>query len=83
MLNYAETDRKKIGFCKTPVASGKGSGNLLYDILPGKPNESILFYRMISNEPDIMMPELGRSTIHEEGIEIIRKWIESEKGNCI
>ncbi len=83
MLNYAETDRKKIGFCKTPVASGKGSGDLLYDIMPGRPNESILLYRMISNEPDIMMPELGRSIVHKEGIEIIRKWIESEKGNCI
>jgi uncharacterized repeat protein (TIGR03806 family) len=83
MLNYTETDRKKIGFCKTPVASGKGSGNLLYDIVPSKPNESILLHRMISNEPDIMMPELGRSVIHEEGVELIRKWIESEKGSCI
>ena len=82
LLNYEETDRKKLGFCKTPVASGKGSGNLLYDIVPGKPNESILLHRMKSTEPDIMMPELGRSIIHQEGIELIRKWIESEKGSC-
>lgn len=83
MLSYSETDRKKFGFCKTPVAAGKGSGNLLYDIVPGKPNESILFYRLNSIEPDVMMPELGRSLIHKEGVELIRKWIQSEKGSCI
>lgn len=83
MLNYAETNRAKLGFCKAPVASGKGSGNLRFDIVPGKPNESILYHRMNSNTPDTMMPELGRSIIHKEGIELIRKWIESEKGNCI
>ena len=38
---------------------------------------------MNSDVPDIMMPELGRSIIHKEGVELIRKWIESEKGNCI
>jgi uncharacterized repeat protein (TIGR03806 family) len=83
MLNYAETDRKKLGFCKTPVASGKGSGKLLFDIVPGNPTESILFYRMNSKEPDVMMPELGRSIIHKEGVDLIRKWIESERGSCI
>lgn len=83
ILTYNETDRSKIGFCKTPVASGKGSGKLLYDIYPGRPDESILLYRMESNQPDIQMPEIGRSVDHKEGIELIRHWIQSEKGSCI
>ena len=83
LLTYEETDRTKLGFCKSPVASGKGSGDLRFDIVPGKPKESILFYRINSDIPDIMMPELGRSIIHKEGVNLIRRWIESEKGNCI
>jgi hypothetical protein len=52
---------------KAPVAAGKGSGGLLYDIVPGKPDESILQFRIESVHPGIMMPELGRSITHKEG----------------
>ncbi|MBL6449207.1 hypothetical protein JMN32_23055 [Fulvivirga sp. 29W222] len=65
-----------MGIFKAPVAAGKGSGGLKYDIVPGEPNESILIYRMQSNDPAIMMPELGRSTVHEEGIKLIKNWIQ-------
>jgi uncharacterized repeat protein (TIGR03806 family) len=64
-----------LGVGKTPVAAGKGSGGLTYGIVPGKPDESILLYRMISSEPGIMMPELGRKVSHAEGISLIRDWI--------
>ena len=64
-----------LGIHKAPVAAGKGSGGLQYDIIPGKPNESILHYRMNSLDPAVMMPELGRSLIHEEGVNLIREWI--------
>ena len=65
-----------LGVGKKPVAAGKGSGGLLYDIVPSSPDESILVYRMESLDPSVMMPELGRSLVHEEGVELIRKWIE-------
>lgn len=71
-----------IGVCKTPVAAGGGAGDMLYSIVPGSPEQSILLYRMLSNKPDEMMPELGRSLIHEEGIEIIRQWIAGMPGTC-
>ena len=29
-----------------------------------------------------MMPEIGRSTIHTEGVTLIREWIESLPGSC-
>ena len=50
--------------------------------LPGEPDASILLYRLDNVEPDEMMPEIGRSTIHAEGVELIRAWIESLPGDC-
>jgi uncharacterized repeat protein (TIGR03806 family) len=74
-LDWKTTDKTAYGFMKTPVAAGRGSGNLEYDIVPGKPHESILWYRMASADPGIMMPELGRKVIHEEGVALISEWI--------
>lgn len=73
------TDPSKIGIGKAPVAAGKGSGNLLYSIVPGKPDESILQFRIESVHPGIMMPELGRKLKHEEGVELVRQWISEMK----
>lgn len=68
-----------IGIGKPPVAAGKGSGGLLYDIVPGKANESILVYRIASTDPGVMMPELGRSIVHDEGLQLITQWINEMK----
>lgn len=78
-LMASEKDLAKLGVGKAPVAAGKGSGGLLYDIVPGKPDESILQFRIESIHPGIMMPELGRSITHAEGVELVRKWIEEMK----
>ncbi|MES2734266.1 MAG: SO2930 family diheme c-type cytochrome [Bacteroidota bacterium] len=67
------------GVYKPPVAAGRGSGNLSHDIEPGKPEESILLYRMRSTDPGVMMPELGRQLGHEEGIKLVSDWIKSLK----
>ena len=69
----------KLGVGKAPVAAGKGSGGLLYDIVPGQPDKSILYFRITSSDPGIMMPELGRSIIHQEGVDLIRQWIREMK----
>ena len=74
-LNYLENRDKQLGIFKGPVATGRGSGGLDYSIVPGHPNESILLYRMISDAPDIMMPESGRSVMHKEGVDVIYHWI--------
>lgn len=71
-----------MGVCKTPVAAGGGAGDRLYSIVPGQPERSILLYRMESMEPDEMMPELGRSLIHQEGIELLQNWIAAMPGSC-
>ena len=64
------------GVRKSPVAAGKGSGGLKYDVLPGKPDKSILYYRMASDDPAVRMPEVGRSVAHAEGLAVVRAWIE-------
>lgn len=81
-LNTQQTDKGKLGFCKTPVAAGKGSGNRKYGIVPGQPDASILVYRMESDDPGEMMPEFGRVMEHKEGIALIRAWIASLEGDC-
>ena len=74
-LDYYEKDSKLLGIYKTPVAAGRGSGNLKYDIVPGYPEKSIMVYRFESTNPGIMMPELGRTMVHKEGLDLIKKWI--------
>jgi hypothetical protein len=50
---------------------------MFYDVVAGHPEQSILVHRMESTEPKILMPELGRSLVHKEGLELIREWIRS------
>jgi|TARA_B100000470_G_scaffold8021_1_gene5677 uncharacterized repeat protein (TIGR03806 family) len=79
LLNIEETNLTKLGVFKPPVAAGRGSGNRLHTIVPGKPNESIMIYRMESRDPGIMMPELGRKLVDKEGVELVRAWIKNMK----
>ena len=76
-LEYNNQDSLSLGFWKTPVAAGNGSGGLSYAIHPGAADQSILLYRMISDEVEGRMPEIGRELLHEEGISLIREWIDS------
>ncbi len=74
-LEYTQTDPERLGVGKPPVAAGRGSGNRRFGIVPGKPNESILVFRMESDDPGIRMPELGRQLQHREGVELVKAWI--------
>ena len=78
-LTAHETDPLHLGVGKTPVAAGRGSGDLQYSITPGQPDKSILVYRINSTDPGIMMPELGRILRHEEGVALVREWIRQMK----
>ncbi len=74
-LRIVQDEAAKFGVFKSPVAAGKGSGGRMYDIVPGKPDESILMYRLESEEPGARMPNLARNLIHHESNELIRSWI--------
>ena len=76
-LNLEEDRPLHLGVHKKPVAAGRGSGGLLVDIDPGRPEKSILYFRMNSLDPGVMMPELGRSTLDQEGLDLIAAYIRS------
>ena len=76
-LNVDVTDLYQLGVFKTPVAAGKGTGGRSYGIVPGKPDESILLYRLETCLAGALMPEFGRTIVHNESIALIRDWIEN------
>lgn len=78
-LLVSDKNPESWGVMKSPVAAGRASGENLYDIVPGHPEQSILPYRMNSADPEIMMPELGRRLIHKEAVELISAWIKEMK----
>ncbi|MGL6043664.1 MAG: SO2930 family diheme c-type cytochrome, partial [Sandaracinobacteroides sp.] len=73
---------RSLGVCKLPIAAGAGTGNRAFDIVPGEPDKSIFMYRLASTDPGSMMPEVGRSTSHAEGVALIREWIAQMDGDC-
>jgi uncharacterized repeat protein (TIGR03806 family) len=72
-LMASQTSPTQFGIFKTPVAAGRGTGGHDFDIVPGQPDKSILMFRSI--DAGIMMPELGKRLIHDEGVELVRQWI--------
>lgn len=81
-LDLAQTEPVEFGVCKPPVAAGRGSGGRLFSIVPGRPDDSIMMFRLESTEADIKMPELGRNLVDAEGAALIREWITAMPGSC-
>ena len=75
VLLASQQNPTAFGINKPPVAAGIGSGGLAFDIVPGQPDKSILVFRIASTHPGIMMPELGKRLVHDEGVALIREWI--------
>jgi hypothetical protein len=71
-----------LGVCKQHVAAGSGGANLTYDIVPGKPEESLLLSRMEATTGQAMMPRVGRSLADREGLNLLQSWVTSMRGNC-
>lgn len=80
-FRLAQTEFASLGICKSPNAAGE-VGALRYDIIPGRPDESILIYRLESTAPKTSMPPLSRDVVHVEGVKLVREWIESLPGRC-
>lgn len=78
-LSIGQTDFAKLGVWKSPVAAGHGSGDHRYDIVPGKPDDSIVIYRLESTEPGVMMPELPRRLVPDDAVALLKEWIAQMK----
>lgn len=74
-LIWTETRDNRLGICKGPVAAGSGSGGRTADIVPGRPEESIILFRMSSTDPEVKMPELPNLLPDQQGIDLITEWI--------
>ncbi len=81
-LEWSNDDAFHYGVCKKPGSAGRGNGGLTYDIVPGEPEQSILWYRMQTDVIGEMMPDLGRSMVHEHGVELVAEWIRRLPGTC-
>jgi len=83
---YIDHTSYQYGICKQPPGWDGGAKGLDYDIVPGNAEHSILLYRQTLSEPKDRMPPIGRNLEHQEGVELIRQWIDSlapSLGNCI
>jgi uncharacterized repeat protein (TIGR03806 family) len=74
-LNHDATDLFHLGVCKRPSSAGEGTGGLDYDIVPGDPDSSILWFRTATTDVGAMMPQIGRSLADEVGATLIAAWI--------
>lgn len=74
-LAWEVTDPVMLGIGKRPVAAGRGSGGLEFGIVPGKPEQSILYHRMASLEGGVSMPEVGRASLDRDGLAVVHRWI--------
>ncbi len=83
-LNEDNEDPFHLGVCKRPGSAGEGGEDREFDIVPGNPEASILWYRTATEDVGAMMPDIGRSLAHNTGAELIWRWIaEMEPNDCV
>jgi len=75
-LAFHETEQSiNMGICVNPDEFIDAS--LVNIIVPGNFNKSMMHFRMNSTEEGNRMPLLGRSLVHEEGVDLLRQFISS------
>lgn len=72
--------RTNQGVCQDTQDMAGFPGALSKIINPGNFNRSMLYYRLDTEEPSYRMPLTGRSIIHEEGVDLIKEYINSLSG---
>lgn len=74
------SDNNLLGICVQ--ADEVISPTLQKIIAPGNANKSVLHYRMNTNDESERMPLLGRTIIHDEGVALVRDYINSLTITC-
>ncbi|TGD56724.1 hypothetical protein [Flavobacterium humi] len=78
-FNFSNTDLSTFGVCMTPLFA---IDNGPFVINGGDANRSEMVIRVSSTEGAVMMPIIGRSIAHDEGVQLIKDWINSLPANC-
>jgi uncharacterized repeat protein (TIGR03806 family) len=86
-VDYPSTDPNVVqnahwGRCKQPTSASGSTCGLRFDIVPGKPDESIIVCRMESTAARARMPPIGRNLVHAEGVALLREWISGMPSGC-
>ncbi len=81
-LNLGQPEGVNSGLCKPPIAAGRGAGGTLFDIVPGKPEKSLVIDRLNSTKAAVKMPEISKTLAHAEGVAVVSEWIRSLPGAC-
>lgn len=78
---YLDSLRKvntNYGICKgVTAAGGEGTGGRDYDIHPGTPENSVIPFRMGTNDVTARMPPIARSVTHDEAVALVEQWIDT------
>lgn len=76
-LRYRQTEPWKRGVELRSTGGNYAESKLEKVIVSGHPERSAVYRRIVSTDFTFMMPQLGRSVVHEEGAALIEEWIES------
>lgn len=78
-FNFSNSDLYQLGVCMPPLFAVDEAP---FIINQGDSNKSELVIRMSTNNQSVMMPLIGRTIVHEEGVALIRQWIDEMPGEC-
>ena len=82
-LDWNSTDRpESLGICEQYDEFIPDQPVLDYTIDAGDANASMLIYRIRSTQENIQMPLLGKSLVHEEGLELMIEYVNSLPPIC-
>ncbi|HLV23934.1 MAG TPA: hypothetical protein VKY36_04050 [Moheibacter sp.] len=84
-LNFTPiADYAAMGFCLEPNINSHPSipPGVDHIIFPGNHAKSVLHFRMTSTDDNFKMPMIGRTIVHEEGVDLINNWIDSFEEGC-
>jgi uncharacterized repeat protein (TIGR03806 family) len=78
-FNFSNTNLSTFGVCMTPSAF-IANGPFVFN--GGNANLSEAIIRLSSNEGSVKMPIIGRASVHEEGVQLIKDWVNSLPADC-
>ncbi len=80
-LTFDKTDEDAFqGICVVPDLPI--NSQITHIIARSSPLRSAMYYRLNTNEANFMMPMLGRSMLHQEGVDLLEEYIESLSPLC-
>lgn len=79
-FNFSNPDLSSFGVCMVPLFNV--GEQYTHVINAGHFDKSELGLRISTNEPAEMMPIIGRTIVHQQGVQVIKDWINSLDNTC-